>query len=144
MDSNVSYTEKDIREALPAGNYFTAPAVINRLRAQEKKRQDIHVHDFADTDTITVGEFKAACKRTPVLWDGSPVTVGNLSLTDHILRSISEHREPEYKPGTVWEDAFGVAWYRGQSNTWMRFGVTTVWNNNTPKRPLRQMIKVPF
>ena len=50
-----SYTEEEIRKA--AGPYFMAESVITRLR----NNREAHVHDWADTDTITVKELRRKC-----------------------------------------------------------------------------------
>jgi hypothetical protein len=92
-----------------------------------------HVHDWAPADTITVKELREAYMNVEDAFDEGT-----------LLRYISEHREPEYKPGTVWKDSVGVIWLRGQNKSWTRCGSVCTHNDGAPRRPLTPMVEVPF
>ena len=134
----VSYTEEDIRRVLKNSNYryITAEEVIRRLR--QDGGEDAHMHDFADTDTITVKELRDAWKR-----QYGPDSADKMLMTV-ILDDISKRREPDYKPDTVWKDVNGTVFCRTSDKRWMQFGTVSVWADIVPKRPLYQMHEIPF
>lgn len=106
-----------------------------------------HVHDFADTDTVTVREIRDAFRR--ILPDGRCQMCGakfhgNDPPSEYFLRDISEHREPEYPRHSVWKDDNGVIWQRTSAARsryaqWLRMGMDGIYGDSSPKRPLRRM-----
>jgi hypothetical protein len=127
-----SYTAEEINQALTAIGGNTLGILVGKLR--EMQANDGHVHDFADDDTLTVREFKAALTRMTDAggWDA-----------DRFLRDISEHREPDYPPRSVWKDRNGVAWCRTRDKRWTQFGISVTWADAVPARPLLRMDVVP-
>jgi hypothetical protein len=123
-----SYSEDEISRAfLAIGVRWNT--LSGQLISKLRDMQEAHVHDFADTDTITVREVRDAWER--VRGPGTP---------DLLFRDISEHREPEYPAGTAWEDRNHTThWYRLANGKWYRFGSSTTFEDHVPVRPLRRM-----
>lgn len=128
------YTEDQIREAwvkafggvhMPTFPSWSADALVARLK------KDNHMHDWADTDTITVAELRTAYNTV----EGG---FGDL------LRWISEHRDPTLRVDSVWRDDRGIIWQRTTARKWLRVGFAGTWDDQTPKRPLHEMAEVPF
>jgi hypothetical protein len=138
------YTEDQIRKAWitafggphmhadPTFPTWSSDALVRQLK------EDDHVHDFADTDTITVKELREAWMRA-----NAPETVA-LANYAIFLTDISKHREPEYPAGTVWKDRKGVIYRRTVDGRWQQFGTSSIQADIVPSRPLSQMIEVPF
>lgn len=122
-----SYTEEDIRETLRRMGWTED----SRKVLMERLKENSHVHDFTDDDTISVKELKDAWRRRLSL-------VSQDTVTD-LLKDISEHREPEYPIGTVWEDAHGQVYFRWSRTQWMKFGTQVRFADNIPARPLKRM-----
>jgi hypothetical protein len=122
-----SYTEDQIFAAWHRKHWMLSSA--KELLA-ELKKEDAHVHDFTDDDTITVKEIREAFPRTlnfPSAWT-----------VEDLLKDISEHREPKYLVGTVWQDAHGAVYLRGV-RCWKKFGTQVDFADNVPVRPLKRM-----
>lgn len=133
-----SYTEEEIRKAFTLQGNIIHYSLGELLIALAKLKDD-HVHDFADSDTITVKELRDAELR---LRDTGttltmPFTAGKL------LQDISEHREPDYPYATVWKDYNGTYWFRTSRNAWLRFGIAPEQPHDLPRRPLRRMDVTP-
>lgn len=136
-----SYTEGEIRRAW---NLATSRIELENLHMStadvlisELKKKD-HVHDFADTDTITVKELREAWLRA-----NAPERVAITNFA-RLLTDISSHREPEYPYASTWKDGNGVVWQRamdddGKVNMWLRMGYKGKFSDNYPKRPLKRM-----
>ena len=143
----MKYAENEIRSAMRELKVFFAPAEAGLLMNKLKENKIDHVHDFTDTDTITVQEIRAAFKR--ILPNdccqrcGSKFHAGDIP-ADYLLKDISEHREPDYPSGSIWKDADGWVWQRLSSRTWWRMASDTTFRNDAPVRPLTRMEEVPF
>jgi hypothetical protein len=129
-----SYTENQIREAFREAESVILRGGKIRLSAEEviwqlARGSDVHAI-WADSDTVTVKELREAGSRVPVS-DPDPLA--------SILRDISEHREPEYPPASVWEDDNGVRWQRTSNEMWLRMGRVGEFSHGYPKRPLKRM-----
>jgi hypothetical protein len=136
-----SYAEEEIRAAwnratsrIEAENLSqcTIDVLISELRKKD------HVHDFADTDTITVKELREAWRRANA---PASVAIANFAM---LLTDISSHREPEHPYASTWKDDNGVVWQRamdgnGKVNMWLRMGHAGKFSDSQPKRPLKRM-----
>lgn len=125
-----SYTEDEIRRAMKECPCWTVSAVLTSLKENQR---DNHAHDWADTDTITVKEIRAAWARIQGLGEPGSVTASQF------LRDISRHREPDYPVNTIWKDADGAIWHRIPDGKWGRLAQAGISPGDAPKRPLRQM-----
>jgi hypothetical protein len=127
------YTEDQVRDAIRlAGHGYAEDRIMASLKGD-------HIHDFTDDDTITVKEFRKA-------WNTRFAAGTQVMLTqpvvsrEHLLRDISEAREPAYPPRSVWKDANDVEWRRaGTGGGWHKFGNSGYWGDEVPVRPLRRM-----
>jgi hypothetical protein len=131
------YTEEEICEVYKRKGWTShfAGQVIADLR---KGRE--HVHDFADTDTVTVRELREAWKRCGI---DTPFRADGMTEMENFLRDIREHREPEYPAASVWKDHAGRIWFRTSDKRWMRFGKAEIFPHDRPVRPLKRMREVP-
>jgi hypothetical protein len=134
----VTYTEDDIRKAWKQTGLGTFSELwLESLITALNEKKD-HVHDFADTDIITVKELREA-------WNGRTVNgmiARNNQDPEALLRNISEHREPGYEIGTVVKDNTGCVYLRLKTG-WWRFGSSMVFEFSAPKRPLFRMTELP-
>lgn len=130
------YTEDQIRTVLremglvPASYAEAFLAKLRKTDVQNPGKTDMHAI-WADSDTVTVKELRDAEKRQS----------SQLYSVEHLLRYIAEHREPEYPPGTIWQDSGKppVPWYRTGNGMWLRFGREGEFSHNYPVRPLKRM-----
>lgn len=123
-----SYTEKEIRRVareLPFLAVATEELLIERLR---KNTKDNHVHDFTDTDTITVKEIREA-------WGRLNYRLTTAGGPEGLLLDISSHRE-NFGNNSVAEDPEGNIW-KLKGGRWQIFGSTMTVSYGTPRRPLR-------
>jgi hypothetical protein len=130
----VIYTESQIRKAwaaafggphIPTFPSWSAEALVRKLKEND------HVHDFTDTDTVTVKELLENAPKAGI------VNIRGL------LQLISEHREPEYEPGVVVKDAKARIWLRCPGRTWLLPGSAVTYPDSSPKRPLFRMTEMP-
>ena len=121
-----SYTTEEIRRAfLDARGNYGVRDVDTLLRELREAKAN---HEFADTDTITVKEFREACAN-----------IKDAFTDDSMLTWIYEHREPKYQVGTVVRDAIGHCYLRAARGSWLRFGTTETFPDDKPRRPLKRM-----
>lgn len=123
-------TEDEIRRA--AGR-------LNRLlcsleAAMSELTKDSHVHDWADSDTVTVREIRDSFNRKMY----GTINGTALNGAGELLEDISSHREPAYIPGRTYRDARGRYWQRTREENWMTFGGWTV-SGYVPVEPLELM-----
>lgn len=123
------YTENEIRAAI-AGMGTFVPATYAESLLTRLRKPDMHAI-WTDSDTVTVKEFREAYAAAS----------GEIFDDSSLLRYIAEHREPEYYPGTIWEDSGKppVPWYRTGNGMWLRFGHAGEYSHNYPVRPLKRM-----
>lgn len=131
----ISYTTEEIRAAFrEAGNL--PHAGMAKLGVRELlwllaiTENSMHAI-WTDGSTVTVKELRDAEKRQS----------SQLYSVKDLLQSIEDHREPEYPPGTTWQDSGKppVPWYRTGDGMWLRFGREGEFSHNYPVRPLRRM-----
>ena len=136
----MSFTEEEIRAAWRKTGLSSFSDVWLETLFTELNRKKNRVHDFADTDIITVKELREAWNRaypTAFPLRGADFTV--------LLKNISEHREPEYPYASTWMDDNGVVWHRtmddggGKVHMWLRMGYPGKFSDSQPKRPLKRM-----
>jgi hypothetical protein len=131
------YSEEEIRKAWRKATREiersdkTYPKTIDTLM-DILKGGNGHVHDFADTDTVTVKELQEAEQR--LRRPGSSLSSFS---TGKLLRDISEHREPYYAGNTIVKDADNRVWKMSPNRKWLRVEWIGVSNDDQPVRPLR-------
>lgn len=86
-------------------------------------------------ETVTRDELAGAWKR--LHFDESCLPA--------MLADIEAHREAEYVPGSVYQDAAGGVWvYVPRADDsgccWLKPGEAGVWSRGTPVRPLRRLV----
>lgn len=132
-----SYTAEEIREAYKALLRVASAGeeLIGKLEKLQEEGEK-HIHDWADDDTVTVREIREAWNRRRI-----DVPIGKCPgvQASELLKDISEHREPEYPPSTIWKDYDGAMWVRIQGKRWGRLAQLQISPDSAPKRPLRQM-----
>ncbi len=123
-------TEDEIRRA--AGR-------LNRLlcsleAAMSEPTKDSHVHDWADSDTVTVREIRDSFNRKMYR------TINGTALNGagELLEDISSHREPAYIPERTYRDAMGSYYQFSKDRTCWR-GFYGTYSLSIPKRPLELM-----
>ena len=124
----MSYTENEIVAAASMCGWgkSIAQALIGEL-----ERENDHVHDFADSDTVTVREIREAWNRRRI-----DVPIGRCPgiQASELLKDISEHRE-NFCQDAVVQDPEGNIWkLRGRD--WVIFDSMMKIGYDIPRRPL--------
>lgn len=99
--------------------------------------------------TITHDELIAALENVRILTgsdsNGMALHDGKATypdaLANDLFRHVEKNREPEYKIGEAYVDAYGEKWlYSGWYKEWYSFGSSTRVSFDFPKRPLRKLV----
>lgn len=87
-------------------------------------------------ETITRDELAAYYRRHD---SSSLASEASAAMADRIIADIEAHREPEYEPGTAYQDARGDVYLRSSIGDWVdRSG--TRHGHTFPLRPLRRLV----
>jgi hypothetical protein len=118
----MSYSENKIR-AVCRDKLYYPPASIDSLIAALRAKDD-HVHDFTETDTITVREFREAWDRQfPGMYPLQIPAADRRATFERFLRDISDHREPQYVPGNLYRTLSGGVYLYTEKGTFRVLGV---------------------
>jgi hypothetical protein len=124
----MKWAENEIREACRAQKWHP---IHEETLIKELKKD--HVHDWADDDVVTVQEIRETWRR----WFRTP---GHEHDVGCFLQDISERREPEYPPLTVWIDGNNNVWQAARTpRRWLKPGSSVEYPYDSPRKPLRQM-----
>jgi hypothetical protein len=86
-------------------------------------------------DSITPDELRAAIDRL-----GYYVDRHATHPAERIIRDVECHREPEYEPGGLYQDAIGQPFYRCPDGRWIWLPEGKPFSDHTPNRPLRKLV----
>lgn len=101
----------------------------------------------APEGAITEAELRAAIDRLG--WYIATAAEPTTHPADRIIRDIERHREPEYEPGGIYQDAAGHRYLRKPYATdlpWLligRDGLVVERVESVPARPLRKLVPLP-
>lgn len=90
--------------------------------------------DFDESDTMTIGEVRAAVVRVMVEQEEMD-DADAAELANDVIRSVLNHREREWRAGDVVRDVHSILWERIGTG-WRKMGHGGTYPHSRPTRPL--------
>jgi hypothetical protein len=98
------------------------------------------IHAPEGAESITEDELEQYFQRVQSVRN----VMGGASLeAARIVRDIKAHREPEYEPGRIYQDASRQPFYRCPDGSWLWLPESKPFSDHTPNRPLRKLVPEP-
>lgn len=88
-------------------------------------------------------DYNAAFELTARELGESLQRLKRMGTVSEILTDIKKHREPAWFTGDVVKDSDGIVWKYQFGSSWVKFGCTSVFRHDVPKRPLTKIGTMP-